>query len=33
MAMRERLAGRQTAWQKESVLEMRAMLAEKLGIK
>lgn len=33
MAMRERLADRQTAWQKESVREMRAMLAEKLGIK
>jgi hypothetical protein len=33
MAMRERLAGRQAAWQKESVREMRAMVAEKLGIK
>jgi hypothetical protein len=33
MAMRERLAGKQPAWQKESVREMRAMLAEKLGIK
>jgi hypothetical protein len=33
MALRERLAGKQPAWQKESVREMRTMLAEKLGIK
>jgi len=33
LAMRERLAGKQPAWQKESIREMRQVLAEKLGIK
>jgi hypothetical protein len=31
-ALRERMAGKQPEWQKSSVVEMRKLLAEKLGI-